>query len=46
VVSAFAGGLFPSLNVGAISCDSSLIKISLFGLEFMSTISVKPNRTY
>src|SRR5829696_10479112 len=31
---------------GAISCDSSLIKISLFGLEFMTTISVKPNRTY
>src|SRR5215208_1680587 len=31
---------------GAISCDSSLMKVSLFGLEFMSTISVNPNRTY
>ena len=28
---------------GAISCDSSLMKVSLFGLEFMSTISVNPN---
>src|ERR671923_415179 len=46
VLAAWAAlGLLRSLNAGAISSVTSLRKLSLFGLEFMSTTSVKPSLT-